>query len=195
MHVCHDHHVTATEPLSGNNITFSQPNDWLNSDLLTLNFNKTKHVQFATKSTSSEITVSDHNNAILNSLNVKFLGVVYESSCTWKVHIACFLMRVIKPILSIETLKIVYYSYFNSDMTYGIIFWGNSFFSMHIFRTQKRIIRVMSGLRPRDSCRETYRDWGILPLKSHYIFSLLIFVVNNMGCYHPTSQIHGFNTT
>jgi hypothetical protein len=44
-----------------------------------------------------------------------------------------------------------------------MIFWGNSF-SIHIFRTQKRIIRVMSGLRPRDSCREAFRDWEILPL-------------------------------
>jgi hypothetical protein len=52
----------------------------------------------------------------------------------------------------------------------------------------------MSGLRPRGSCREAFTDWGILPLQSQYIFSLLIFVVNNMGFYHSTSQIHGFNT-
>jgi hypothetical protein len=96
-----------------------------------------------------EISVSYHNNAILSSLNVKFLGIVIKSSCTWKAHIAqllpklckaCFLMRVIKPFMSTETLKIVYYSYFHSLMTYGIIFWGNSF-SMQIFRTQKRVIK------------------------------------------------------
>jgi hypothetical protein len=34
---------------------------------------------------------------------------------------------------------------------------------------------------------------GILPLQSQYIFSLLIFVVNNMGLYHRSSQIHGLN--
>jgi hypothetical protein len=101
-------------------------------------------------------------------------------------------MRVIQPIMPIETLKIVYCSYFHSLLTYGIIFWGNSPFSMHIFRIRKRIIRVMSGLRPRDSCR--VKDWGILPLQSQYIFSLLTFVVNNMGLYHTTSQFHGFNT-
>jgi hypothetical protein len=78
-------------------------------------------------------------------------------------------------------------------MTYGIIFWGNSSFSTQIFRIQKRIITIMSGLRPRDSCRETFKDWGFLPLQSQYIFSLLTSVVNNMGFYHSTSQIHGFN--
>jgi hypothetical protein len=125
-----------------------------------------------------------------------------ESSCTWKAHIAqllpklckaCFVMRVIKPVMSIETQKIVYYAYFHSLMTYRIIFWGNSS-CMQIFRTQKRVIRVMSGLRPKDSCRDAFKEWRILPLQSQYIFSLLIFMVNNMGSYHPTSQIHGFNT-
>jgi Notch-like protein len=48
------------------NITFARLNDWLNSNLLTLNFYKTNHVKFAAKSTSSEITVSYHNNAILS---------------------------------------------------------------------------------------------------------------------------------
>jgi hypothetical protein len=106
---------------------------------------------------------------------------------------ACYSMRVIKPIMPAKTLKMVYYSYFHSLLIYGIIFWGNYSFSMHIFRIQKRIIRVMSGLRPRDSCRDAFRNWGILPLQSQYIFSLLIFVVSNMGLYHRSSQIHGLN--
>jgi hypothetical protein len=128
------------------------------------------HVKFAAKSTSSEITVSYHNNAILSSLNVKFLGIVIESSCNQKAYIAqllpklckaCSLMRVIKLTMSIETLKIVYSSYFHFLITYGIIFWDNSSFSMQILRIQKRIIRVMSGLRPRDSCREAFKDWEL----------------------------------
>jgi hypothetical protein len=64
---------------------------------------------------------------------------------------------------------------------------------MHIFRIQKRIITVMSGLRSRDSCKDAVRDWGILLLQSQYIFSLLIFVVNNLGLFHRSSQIYGLN--
>jgi hypothetical protein len=72
------------------NITFAWLNDWLNSNLLTLNFNKTKHIQFAAKSTSSEI------NFILSSLNVKFFSIVIESSCTWKEHLAKLLPKLCK---------------------------------------------------------------------------------------------------
>jgi hypothetical protein len=39
-----------------------------------------------------------------------------------------------------------------------------------------------------------FRDWGILPLQSQYMFSLLMFIANNMGLSHMTSQIHGLNT-
>jgi hypothetical protein len=140
----------------------------------------------AKPSSNSVTSVSYHNNSILSSADVKFVGILIESSCTWKAHIsqllpklskAYYLMRVIKPIMPIETLKVVYYSYFHSHLTYGIIFWGNSPFSMHNFRIQKRIIRVMGGLRPRDSCLDTFKEWGILPLQSQYVFSLLIFVL------------------
>jgi hypothetical protein len=133
---------------------------------------------------------------------VKFLGIIIESSCTFKAHIsqlmpklckAYYSMRVIKPIIPTDTLKMVYYSYFHSRLIYGITLGGNSSFSMHIFRIQKRIIRVMSEFQSRDSCRDAFRDCGILPLQSQHIFPLLIFVVNNMGLYHKSSQIHGLN--
>jgi hypothetical protein len=86
-------------------------------------------------------------------------------------------MRVIKPIMSIETQKIVYYSHFHFLMSYGIIFWGNPFCSMQIFKTQKRVIRVMSGLRPNDSCRDAFKEWRILSLE----VPICIFFTNNRG--------------
>ncbi|PNF20902.1 hypothetical protein B7P43_G11183 [Cryptotermes secundus] len=186
------------------NISFDCLNEWFKSNLLTLNFSKTKHVQFAAKSCpNTGVMVNYCNNVIPNSTEVKFLGIIVESTCTWKAHIsqlipklckACYSMRVIKPIMPTETLKMIYYCYFHSLLTYGIIFWGNTSFSVQIFRIQKRIIRIMSGLRARDSCRQAFRDWGILPLQSQYIFSLLIFVVNNKGLFHTSTQIHGLNT-
>jgi hypothetical protein len=46
-------------------------------------------------------------------------------------------MRSIKPYMSLNTLRMVYYSYFNSVINYGLIFWGNSQHSITIFRLQK----------------------------------------------------------
>ena len=46
----------------------------------------------------------------------------------------------------------------------------------------------------RDSCRQLYKQLQILPLKSQYIFSLLLFVVKNRDLFQSNSQIHNINT-
>jgi len=60
-------------------------------------------------------------------------------------------MRSVKPYVTINTLKMIYYSYFHFVMTYGLLFWRNSPDSIKIFRLQKRIIRIIMGCRSRDS--------------------------------------------
>jgi len=79
-------------------------------------------------------------------------------------------------------------------MTYWIILGGNSHYSNTIFRLQKRIIRIIVGLRSRDSCREHFKKLKILPLQSQYILSLLLFVVGNRSYFKENSDIHNINT-
>jgi len=65
---------------------------------------------------------------------------------------ACYAVRVITPLMAEDILKMIYYSYVHSIITYGIIFGGNSPHSTHIFKIQKQIIRIMTKSRRRDSC-------------------------------------------
>jgi len=96
--------------------------------------------------------------------------------------------------MSQDTLKSVYNSYFHSLISYGIIFWGNSSNSLHVFWLPKGGIGIIAGPRPRDSCRALFKKLRILPLQSQYILSLLLFIVNNKNHFHVNSEIHGFNT-
>jgi hypothetical protein len=59
---------------------------------------------------------------------------------------------------------------------------------------QKRIIRIMVGIRNRDSCSEYFKILKILPLKSQYLLSLLLFVADNGDYFTLISEIHTFNT-
>jgi hypothetical protein len=102
-------------------------------------------------------------------------------------------MRVVKPFLSQDSLRTAY-DYFHSVMTYELIFWGNSYYSNIIFRLQKRFIRIIVGIRGRDSCREYFKKLKILPLQSQYILSLLLFVVDNGDYFRVNSEIHNINT-
>jgi hypothetical protein len=73
-------------------------------------------------------------NYVKSSSHTKFLGLIIDDSLLWKAHIeqmmsklnrACFIIRKIQAIMSTETLRMVYFAYVHSIMSYGIIFWGN----------------------------------------------------------------------
>ena len=96
--------------------------------------------------------------------------------------------------MSTETLRMVYFTYVHSIMSYGIIFWGNQPYSQKIFKIQERVIRIIINSRMTDSCRELFKELEILPLYSQYIFSLPIFVIKNKHLFYTNNQIHSVHT-
>jgi len=71
---------------------------------------------------------------------------------------------------------------------------GNQVYSDKIFKIQKRVIRIITGSRTRDSCRELFKKLEILPLHSLYIYSISIFVVKNKHLFYINNQIHSIHT-
>jgi len=51
-----------------------------------------------------------------------------------KLSKACYIIRNAKTYMYVSSLKVIYYAFFHSVMSYGIIFWGNSSHSSIIFR-------------------------------------------------------------
>jgi hypothetical protein len=79
-------------------------------------------------------------------------------------------------------------------MTYGLVFWGNSYNSNTALKLQKRIIRIMLRIRGRKSCREYFKKLKILPLQCQYTYLLLLFVINNRQHFKIDYGIHNINT-
>ena len=108
--------------------------DWFRSNLLFLNLNKTTYLQISTKNSRKlDLNITMMNNQITNSSYTKFLGLTIEETLSWNAHInqimsrlnsACYAIRIITPLMTDDTLKMVYYAYVHSIMTYGIIFGG-----------------------------------------------------------------------
>ena len=112
-----------------------------------------------------------------------------------KLNSACFVIRTIQAIMSQETLRMVYFAYAHSIMSYGIILGGNQPYSEKIFKIRKKVIRIITNSRVRDSCRELFKKLEILPLYSQYIFfSLLTFVIKNKELFSTNYQIHNVHT-
>jgi hypothetical protein len=95
---------------------------------------------------------------------------------------------------NIDTLKSVYFAYFHSIMKCGIIFVDNSSDSKKTFTLQKKIVRLMAGVKPRNSCTSLFKSLEILALPCEYIFSLINFTVNNQEHFQTNSAIHSANT-
>jgi hypothetical protein len=59
---------------------------------------------------------------------------------------------------------------------------------------QKKVVWLMAGVKPRNSCRSMFKRLEILSLLCEYIFSLLLFIVNNQEHFQTNSTVHSVNT-
>jgi hypothetical protein len=59
---------------------------------------------------------------------------------------------------------------------------------------QKRIVRITMGCRKNVSCRNLFKKLKVLPLMSQYIFSLMMFVINNKNQFTINSEVHDINS-
>jgi len=76
-------------------------------------------------------------------------------------------------------LRKVYVAYIHSIMSYGIILGGSHPYSDKILKIQKKVIRIITNSRMRDSCRILFKKLEILPLYSQSTFSISVFVIKN----------------
>lgn len=90
-----------------------------------------------------------------------------------------YAIRRTRTISTIEAVKLAYYALYESHIRYGIIVWGSTPGGnlQRVLILQKRAIRILAGLKPRDSCREAFREWGILTVPSIYITEAIMYAV------------------
>ena len=69
----------------------------------------------------------------------------------WRIHLA-----------DVEPARLVYFSYFNSIMSYGILLWDNTAGIQPIFVLQMRAIRAIYNLDPKDSFKQKFKEINIL---------------------------------
>ena len=99
-----------------------------------------------------KIIILNGNKCVMYSESTKFLGLWMYEKLKWSIHIQMLLgklgkvslaIRMASQIMHLETTHSLYYAYFHSSLTSGIIFWGNSPKAKQVFMLQKRTIRIM----------------------------------------------------
>jgi hypothetical protein len=106
----------------------------------------------------------------------------------------CFGLRVRRRLTGLEMVHTLYYAYFQSLLSYGLILWGNSVNVKLIVRLQKRAIRAMTQVPKTTSCKQIFKSLCILPLPSLYIYKKLICIKSNSNNFTNNSGLHSYNT-
>jgi hypothetical protein len=76
-----------------------------------------------------------YDTAINYTDHSKFLEVWLDKNLRWSIHTQklanklyniCFGLQVVRRVTGLKTVRTLYYAYFQSVLSYGLTFWGNS---------------------------------------------------------------------
>ena len=185
-------------------LAVNQIADWSLQNELILNTEKTVIINFndryvqnnkAADVTSPLLYVNGKSIRVVDV--TKFLGLTIDSRLKWITHInnvaqkissGCYLIKRVLRICNFNTAKLVYFSYVHSNLLYGIALWGHSPHAIKLFRLQKRAMKYLANAsyEPtdpnvyfKDSTKPLYKKFDIMPLPCMYIFTMILYVINN----------------
>jgi hypothetical protein len=186
------------------NSALSKVAHWFEVNNLSLNSNKTKCIKFCLPNVRQiDLNISLDNSLVQLVNSTKFLGITLDSRLQWDPHIealtsrlssAAFAVKKIRLLTDIETARLVYFSYFHSVMSYGLLLWGSAANIESVFILQKRAVRAIYNLCQRDSLRNLFKKINILTVAGQYIYDNLVHVKKNIESFIKKSDIHQLNT-
>lgn len=178
---------------------------WFCCNGLYLNLDKTKLLQFRVSQDHSvrPVNVRVGSSSLVHCEDACFLGINLDSNLNFRSHVdglvavlnsKCYQVRVLRDILDMSQLRTYYFAQVHCRLAYGVILWGHTT-AMHIvFRAQKRLIRAVFKVSRTHSCRDLFRQLGVLPLPSLYILETLIHVFKNSSRFSVVTNIHNHFT-
>lgn len=146
---------------------------WFIKNKLSLNLSKTKFMLFTNQKCPDNVRLTLNGIIIERVSEFRFLGVLIDKKFKWKSHIAYVRNKICKNIavlskvkfmLNYKAMRILYCSFILQYMMYCLEVWGNSYFTnlMPLFILQKRVIRIINGVAPREHTTGLFLRSGLL---------------------------------
>jgi hypothetical protein len=106
------------------------------------------------------------------------------------------MIQSLKESLSLYLIQNIYFAKFHSLLRFGILCWRVSGCELtsRIFRIQKRVIRLMTGVNPVTSCRQIFKELRILTIDSLYILKVISYLRRHHQFVELNSNIHTYST-
>jgi len=169
----------------------SDCNDWFKLNGFLLNNEKTQSIFFS---------LSNHDSGIPNTkASVKLLGITLDSKLNWSAHIdsvcsrlsrVLYLLRNLKKCIPMSYLKVAYFAFFNSIISYGLILWGCGSDTKRVLLLQKKAVRIITNSSYKAHCRPLFERERILTVFNLYIYLCLFDVKSNLSSMPIRSDAH-----
>lgn len=189
--------LTPEELLEKMNTVTDEMDAWCQRNKLILNVNKTVCLNFHIKTSRPDL------DSPLFSQQTKFLGTIVDPKLKWHNHLnhvcsklnsAYFAIFQLKSYLDMDGLLSVYYALAYSHISYNIVVWGITSEISRVLVCQKRIIRLLFNLKPRDSCRPYFKKHRILTAPAILILKAVTYVFNNKMLFTRSGDVHPYDT-
>ena len=143
------------------------------------------------------------NNAIDRVSSTRFLGVLIDENLSWKNHVDMIKKKMraalgavmrIRVYLSSKAMLCLYHSLLLSHVCYCITNWcfGNETRIHQLQRICNKFIRLVFGLKKRDSVKNVLKQNGLLTIKQVYHVELAIFMYKTVKKLHPVAILNLF---
>ena len=117
----------------------------------------------------------------------KFLGLVLDDALSWKPHIEAAANKISRMIgvlskirtnLTVESSKLIYYSFVHSHMRYGLVYWqaAAGIYLNRISLLNKRAIRLITASPRLEHTNPLFRKCGILKFEDLCSLELAKFI-------------------
>ena len=192
------------------NQELQKASDWFYANKLSLNISKTKSIVFRNNRMPFN---PDEYNLQLNGKKIerigedckekyfKFLGMRIDEFMTWKYHIDHVSSKIsvgnsilnrTKNLLPLNVRKTLYCSLIKSQLSYGILFYGNNASGQKIELIQKKCIRNISKEGYISHSDPMFAKLRLLKFKDILRLESLIFMYKYTKNLHPNSLIGMF---
>lgn len=177
--------------------------DWFSVNGLSLNVSKTQVIEFVTDNRKKDTEVDFGQFVLSTKQSVTFLGLTIDANLNWKEHVgsliknlnnALFSLRILSNVSNLQTLTTVYYAYFESLISYGLIFWGSSVKADKVFKLQKKAVRSIARVPQRSSCKTLFQNFKILTLYSLFIYQISVMVKQHWNTFIESQPSHHYDT-
>lgn len=177
--------------------------EWFKCNKLSLNTNKTKYTLFVKPSKRDDLPLKlpdlkINKNTIKRQSTMNFLGVCLDESLSWKEHIKIIENKISKHIaiiyrakhlLNLPCLKLLYFSFVHSYLTYCNIVWGSTNHTKlkKLHSKQKSFVRLICNKDgdATNSIEDLFRDCNILNIFKINIHQVLVFMAKRKAGIAP----------